>query len=339
MAIKRGVSFYSWQQEQFFGRMNWKDMVRELTQVLKADGVEIINQQTIPHYPFPTDEFVYDWHNELARWGAKAITMDIYLDTMRFRDHVMNYAEAAELLKLDLQLAKKLGFKNVRCLSAVPLEVIALALPTAEKLDVRIGKEIHSPNPADGKLVNDIVDFVEKTGTKHVGLVPDMGIFMDKPPRSAMLFNVRRGAHEEAMKIADECAPFKNAQEIYEERLKKEIPDWNQEDIEMGFQLHMLSHTDAKLMEGLAPYIVSIHGKFYEMTEIPGMPGQYEDLAFPYAEAFEYLTKGGYDGYINSEYEGQRNQQDRGMEFLANEVEEVRRHHEMMARLIAQCEK
>ena len=42
MAIKRGVSFYSWQQEQFFGRMNWKDMVRELTQVLKADGVEIV---------------------------------------------------------------------------------------------------------------------------------------------------------------------------------------------------------------------------------------------------------------------------------------------------------
>ena len=140
------------------------------------------------------------------------------------------------------------------------------------------------------------------------------------------------------MKIADECAPFKNAQEIYEERVKKEIADWNQEDIEMGFQLHMLSHTDAKLMEGLAPYIVSIHGKFYEMTEIPGMPGQYEDLAFPYAEAFEYLTKGGYDGYINSEYEGQRNQQDRGMEFLANEVEEVRRHHEMMARLSGEGE-
>ena len=26
MAIKRGVSFYSYQQAQFFGEMDWKDM-------------------------------------------------------------------------------------------------------------------------------------------------------------------------------------------------------------------------------------------------------------------------------------------------------------------------
>jgi hypothetical protein len=48
------------------------------------------------------------------------------------------------------------------------------------------------------------------------------------------------------------------------------------------------------------------------------------------------LKKGGFEGYINSEYEGQRYQQDRGMEYLADEVEEVRRHHEMLARLIGE---
>ena len=336
MAIKRGVSLYSYQQEQFFGRMNWKDMVREVTQVLKADGIEIINQSTIPHYPFPTEEFIADWNNELARWGAKAITMDVYLDTMRFRDHVMNYAEAAELLKMDLRIAKEMGFRNVRCLSAVPLEVIELALPAAEKLDVRIGKEIHSPNPVDGKLVNDIVNFVDKTGTKHVGLVPDMGIFMKKPPMSALKFCVRSGAHEEAITIANECADLPDSSNVFIERVKSEIPDWNEHDMEMSMHLHMLSHTDASKLVDLVPYIVSIHGKFYEMTEIPGKPGQYEDLAFEYEEPIKYLKLGGYEGYINSEYEGQRNQQDRGIEFLANEVEEVRRQHEMLARLIGE---
>lgn len=40
--------------------------------------------------------------------------------------------------------------------------------------------------------------------------------------------------------------------------------------------------------------------------------------------------------YINSKYEGQRDQQDRGVEFLPNEVEQVRRHHEMLSRLIGE---
>jgi hypothetical protein len=336
MSIKRGVSFYSWQQEQFFGRMNWKDMIRETREQLHTDGVEIINQQTIKRYPFPTDEFIYDWNNEMARYNMTAVTMDVYLDTMRFRNHVMNYAEAAELLKMDIVLAKKMGFRNVRCLSAVPLDVIKLALNTAEKYDVRIGKEIHSPNPADGQLVNEIVDFVQKSGTKHVGLVPDMGIFMKKPPMSALAFGVRSGAHERSVEIALECANVKNSSEEYIKRVKEEVPEWNDQDMEMSMHLHMLSHTDASLLEGLVPYIISIHGKFYEMTEIPGKPGNYEDIAFEYSEPINYLKKGGYEGYINSEYEGQRNQQDRGMEFLANEVEEVRRQHEMLARLIGE---
>ena len=86
----------------------------------------------------------------------------------------------------------------------------------------------------------------------------------------------------------------------------------------------------------LIPYIVSIHGKFYEMTEIEGKPGQYEDKSINYADTIAALKKGGFEGYINSEYEGQRYQQDRGMEYLADEVEEVRRHHEMLARLIGE---
>lgn len=82
------------------------------------------------------------------------------------------------------------------------------------------------------------------------------------------------------------------------------------------------------------PYIISIHGKFYKITEIPGKPGCYEDLASDYETPIKYLKENGFDGYINSEYKGQRDQQDRGIEFLADEVEQVRRHHEMLSRLI-----
>ena len=95
----------------------------------------------------------------------------------------------------------------------------------------------------------------------------------------------------------------------------------------------MFSTVEPEEIEAIVPYIVSIHGKFYQMTEIPGHPGQYEDLAVNYRDPIHYLKKGGFEGYINSEYEGQRDQQDRGMEYLADEVTEVRRQHEMLARI------
>ena len=47
MAIKRGVSLYSYQQAQFFGKMNWKDQIVEVHDHLKTDGIEIIDEATI----------------------------------------------------------------------------------------------------------------------------------------------------------------------------------------------------------------------------------------------------------------------------------------------------
>ena len=42
----------------------------------------------------------------------------------------------------------------------------------------------------------------------------------------------------------------------------------------------------------------------------------------------------GYDGYINTEYEGQRRFQDRGVEDLISEVDQVRKHQAMLKRLL-----
>ena len=355
MAIKRGVSFYSYQQEQFFGKMFWKDMIKEVRENLKTDGVEIIDESTIPGYPFPSDQFIYDWNNEMARYGMKAVTMDVYLDVYQFRDHVMTYPEAAERLKNDLKIAARMGFENIRCLNAVPVEVIEMALPTAEKVNVRIGREIHAPssikyNPGGtedyrSRAVRDIVELAAKTKSKHVGLVPDMGIFkhstsrvvfdyqmrnMDKDISAYILENMGKVPNEE---IIETCKSRFNLQEPDDAR------DWR---AAMRYPLAMIRRMLSKENQmtaqpdelmAIVPLIFSIHGKFDEMTEIPGQKGQYHDAAYDYENPIKYLLMAGWDGYMNSEYEGQRHQQDRGMKYLPDSVLEVRRHHEMMARL------
>lgn len=348
MAIKRGVSLYSYQQAQFFKQLDWKGQVREVREGLHTDGIEIINEALIPHYPFPSEEFIYDWRSYLARYDMKAVTMDVYLDVHQFRDHVMTHREAAEHLKNDIVLAAKMGFQNVRALILCPADVIEMALPTAEKYNVKIGKEIHAPWPikpgtvakakkgmaasVDSRAVEEIIDLAQRTGSKHVGLVPDFGIFQDRPSEVAIAYIRRHAAIQEAVDFVLENSRNYSHDEmltVIEEKYPGHgIPT---PDIERLY-LHESSAKPEDLKD-IIPYIVSIHGKFYNMTEIPGEPGHYQDLCIDYTKPMKVLLENGFNGYIDSEYEGQRDQQDRGIEDLPDEVEQVRRHHEMLKRL------
>lgn len=351
MAIKRGVSLYSYQQAQFFKQLDWKQMVREVHDNLHTDGIEIIDEAIIRDYPFPSEEFIFDWNNYIARYDMNAVTMDIYLDVHQFRDHIMNHREAAERLKNDIRIAARLGFKNVRSLCLVPIDVIEMALDTAEKYDVRIGKEIHAPLPIkpgsrkqptkgmasalDFRMSEQIIELADRTGSKHVGLVPDFGIFQHSPSRVAIDYVKRHAAIPEAVDFILENSRNYDLDEI-QDVLEETYPGHG---IDSGnierMSLHKSSASPEDLID-IIPYIVSIHGKFYDMTEVPGQPGCYEDVAIDYENPIRILKEHGYNGYINSEYEGQRDQQDRGIEDLADEVEQVRRHHEMLTRLLAQ---
>lgn len=350
MGIKRGVSFYSYQQAQFFKQMNWKDMVREVRTHLGTDGVEIIDEATIPHYPFPPEEFIYDWNSYLARYNMKAVTKDIYLDVHQFRDHVMNHAEAAERLKYDIKLAAAMGFQNVRCLVCVPIDVIEAALPTAEKYNVRIGKEIHAPFPIkfnpkkefskggmgeviDSRMTDEIIDLAQRTGSKHVGLVPDFGIFQDRPSQVSIDYAKRHTNTPEAIDFVVENSSLYEDTDDLVKVMHEKYPNTDVPDFMVSILAVHEAVATAEDLRSIVPYIVSMHGKFYQMTEIPGKPGQYEEKSINYADPIRVLNEEGFQGYIDSEYEGQRSQQDRGEAFLPNEVEEVRRHHEMLQRL------
>lgn len=346
MAIKRGVSLYSYQQEQFFKRMNIRDMVKEVHDNLKTDGIEIICDAMVKSYPKPPQTFYDEWNDLMAEFEMKAVTMDIYMDVLQFRDHVMDHREVADRLVQDLHIAKKMGFENVRCLCCVPIDSIEMALPVAEELGIKIGKEIHAPFnlrsdiPMYGMMQNpymveEVLELADRKNSKYVGLVPDMGIFQTTLNKPKIDYMIRTGSNPDVLNLVLEAVHqgIKNPA-VAREYIKERMPGASEKELKDAGCVAMFSTVEPEEIEAIVPYIVSIHGKFYQMTEIPGHPGQYEDLAVNYRDPIHYLKKGGFEGYINSEYEGQRDQQDRGMEYLADEVTEVRRQHEMLARLI-----
>ena len=374
--IKRGVSLYSYQQTQFFKQLDLEGQIKEIgTHLYGADGVELLDEMSL-HYPEPPEEFFKQWFGWMEKYGTTPVTMDVFCDVLQFRDHVMSYSECADRLKHDIRLAKKMGFKNVRTLATTEIEILTEALPVAEECDVRIAKEIHAPIPLNGKYVNEIVEYCQKTGTKHLGIVPDWGIFAFRPSEVTMDWYVRQGAKRESCDLcvqlcmdnytgksheltdidlslysagniesmfhrylkhndapADLIPAFKKMQKL----IVDNVPNYSDIDFEVMGQALLLSHTKAEDLRSLMPYVVSIHGKFYNMSKIPGKSGQYQDIAVDYVTPIKMLKEYGYDGYINSEYEGQRRFQDRGFEDLADEVEQVRRHQEMLRRLIEEA--
>ena len=58
----------------------------------------------------------------------------------------------------------------------------------------------------------------------------------------------------------------------------------------------------------------------------------YTEYSIPYKEVIDVLKKGGFNGYIATEYEGNRHIQDI---YEVDSVEQVRRHQVMLERMIA----
>ncbi|MBQ7437039.1 MAG: hypothetical protein IJV30_06920 [Oscillospiraceae bacterium] len=372
--IKRGVSLYSYQQAQFFKQLDLEGQIREVgTNLFGADGIELLDEQALRKYPHPDPEFFDAWYSWMDKYHTTPVTMDVFGDVLQFRDHVQSYHENAERLMSDIRLAKKMGFKNVRTLATCPVEVMILALPVAEECDIRLGKEIHAPIPLNGQYVNEIVDYVQKTGTRHLGIVPDWGIFAFRPSEVTLDWYMRHGAKEETcrlvaelcmenhtgkgnalkdidlskytagnvessffryLKTHDTTDDLRPAFDLMISLVKDNVKDYTEIDFEVMAQALLLSRAKAEDLRELMPYIVSIHGKFYNMSEIPSRPGQYQDISMDYEGPIRFLKEIGYEGYINSEYEGQRRFQDRTEEYLISEVDQVRKHQEMLKRLL-----
>ncbi|MEU4896420.1 hypothetical protein AB0B12_27435 [Streptomyces sp. NPDC044780] len=371
--IRRGVSLYSYQQSQFFKELMLEDQIREVGQNLGgADGIELIDEMSL-RYPDPGEDFRRQWFAWMDTYGTRPVAMDVGMDVLQFRDHVMTHEECADRLRHDIRLAKSLGFTGVRVLSVVPVDILLMALPVAESLDIRLGKEIHQPMNLEGREVGDILDIVERTGTHHLGIVPDLGIFQFRPSEVLLAWLERRGAQPTASRasvdlallIREGDAPFDitalaqhtagNLRSDFNRFLStgecetafaevfhsvrrfadNRVQDPQDIDYRTVAEALMLSRTSADTLREIAPHVTHVHGKFNNMSEIPGRAGQYQDIAIDYDAAIGALKAGGFDGYINSEYEGQRYFQDRGREDLMDEVDQVRRHQEMLRRLLA----
>jgi sugar phosphate isomerase/epimerase len=188
-----GVSLYSFMTD--YGTV--LDLETALAGIadIGATGVEILGEGHVANYPEPPTAWIDEWFRLLEKYALEPTNYGSWIDTRLHSSGAsargMSVAEGAATLQRDLRLAKRLGFRFVRPKIGVvsgdlipdPIwtESVERSLDLAAELDVVICPEIHSPTPIKHEVVDDYIDLIHRTGTKHFGLLLDTGIFQDRP--------------------------------------------------------------------------------------------------------------------------------------------------------------
>lgn len=324
--IKRGVSLYSFQHETFLGRMRLEDCIRTCAE-LGAYGIEVVGEQTFTGWPengMPERE-VEQWHALMKKFGTVPVCHDFMLDYKRYKHKAMPFSEQVDSVKNDLILASRLEMKFVRSLVSVDPDVLVAAAPYAEELGLKILLEVHAPLHFDHPWILRHAEAYEKSGSKALGFLPDMGMFLERYPRIWTERFIRKGCPQAAADFIEKS---------YEDR---RLSEYVIQDVEAkwgaGPQLAMaetLRHNAAfnpRRMLEFMPRIHNVHAKFYEMTE------ELQEWSIPYDKVIAVLQEGGYEGYLCSEYEGNRWIEDA---FPVDSVEQVRRQHQMFCNLLGE---
>lgn len=187
--FRYGVSLYSFMTD--YGTvMDLETALRAVADV-GATGVEILGEGHVHNYPEPSTSWIDAWFALLEKYSLEATNYGSWIDTRLHPGRALTAVEGAATLQRDLRLASRLGFSFVRPKIGVvssdlvpdPIwtESVERSLDLAAELDVVICPEIHSPTPIHHPVVDDYIGLIERTGTKHFGLLIDTGIFQDRP--------------------------------------------------------------------------------------------------------------------------------------------------------------
>jgi sugar phosphate isomerase/epimerase len=353
--IMLGVSLYSYQHALYTGEMTLEDCLAELNSI-GAQGLQIIDEITIPNFPNPPEPWVNQWFQLCDKYNLVPTNMNSFVDVYwGWRHKPMDLQEQIDVLTTRLKLAKRLGFTVVRPTSGPVSEPVGQLferiVPIAEDLNVKVAPELHAPIPLqpDSAFLGRILETIHKTGTKHLGFTLDMGdlpipFSKEKAISSGELTgNIAsyiedakaKGAALEDVQAKVKTMNPKQGDLIHVYRVYGIRPTPGTLGLPQGMTNTLLMMTVTvrnapKDVFPLIPYIYNVHGKFYMMTE--GLV----ETTLNYEDTFKVLVEGGYDGSIDSEYEGQRHMQNQWCEPI-NEVEQVRRHHLMMRKLLGRA--
>lgn len=333
LSIKRGVTLYSFQEEYFHRRMTLEDILAACSK-LDIRGIEIIGDQMIPKYPDISEDFLKSWHGWMDQYELKPVCLDMFLDWNKYKGRVMTDDERVESIARDIVNANQLGCTLIRVIHDVEPVLLERLAPTAEKYNVTLALEVHAPSDLDSPLEQRLIEMFEKVQSPNLGFTIDLGIYCKRLPRVVSDRYLREGMAPNIVQFLVDAynsgtLPHADDEGKGKESLAEMVAKrgGREKDIYLAYMgTHMIYSNPRRLLDYMK-HIKHFHGKFYEM--LPNCT----EYSIPYNEIIPVIQEGGFEGYISSEYEGNRWINDA---FEVDSVEQLRRHHEMLKQLLGE---
>lgn len=322
--IKRGVSLYSYQEEYFLRRLSLEDCIR-VSAEMGALGVETIAEQMMPGFPRLSEDFYRQWDEWVREYAIVPTAHDMFAELKLYPDRERPTEELVADLRRDIDHTARLGAGVIRILAATPPEVVERAAPYAAQHGIRLLTELHAPRRFDSEWFEAHLEVAERIGPDVVGFVPDLGIFVVRLPRVLTERALRDGADPDFVRRVIDV--YDSGEDTSGLPAEAERLNLGPVDVDLAVSATRYIHEDPRRLLDYMPYIHHVHAKFYEMTD------DGEEYSIPYPSIVEVLREGGFNGYLSSEYEGNRHIQDA---HPVDSVDQVKRHQSMLARLIGE---
>lgn len=289
-----GITLHSFTQEYCSFQWSFDDMMQKAAQL--GGGVEIVGPSHHRGFPEVTAEFERTFKSAVERYGLTPTAYGSYADPFMLPDRNLTPDEIFAYTVPQLKGAAKLGFPVVRLqyFAAVAAERL---LPYAEKLNLKLGYELHAPLMIEAPLTQELLAQIARLGSDRLGLIPDMSIFA----RSVSQHHIDR-----ARQAGVPEALIQKALELWGERtyteeqavaiLRTAGADKKAESV-LGSFWGTCGFSEPSALAAIKDQLVHFHGKFYNIVD-----GEEPDLR--YEEVVRTLLDIGYPGWMSTEYEG-----------------------------------
>lgn len=300
--IKLGATLFCYGTEYARGQYDFEECVKQAAEA-GAEGYEIVATQMIPSYPNVSEEFLGQVEDLRNKYGIGPVGYGANNDKGMMVDRNLTDDEMLADTIIDLKSANKLGCKVMRSQYMLSPEAFERLAPYAELFDVKVGIEIHNLETPCSPTMRKYLDVIKKTGSKHLGFVPDFGCFSVAPNKPQWIKALKAGVKEEHLQMA---ASMRYAGVDIEEARQKLMEAGADPAINEALQ-GMYGFVQFKPKEALPglleefteilPYCFEMHGKFHYLSEDCVEP------SIPYEELLPFIKKSDFDGYLICEYE------------------------------------
>lgn len=296
--IKFGLTLYCFTPEYAKGILDLEGIIRAARE-MGYTGYEIVATQMCPDYPYVSDRFLGELEAMNRHYGMEAVSYAANMDRGLRSDRNLTDAEMLERAITDIKSANKMGCHVMREQYLCGPSVLEKLVPYAEAYDVRVGIEIHNPEYPTSPYMLEYLEAIEKSGSNHIGFIPDFGCFATKPNKPNWDSALRNGAPQELLELAAKLrydeVPIHEAREIMISRGANAAVMGAFQGM-YGF-VTFYNEPDLEGLKRIMPYCVEMHGKFHYIHE------DLHEHSIPYERILPIIEASDFNGYIMSEYE------------------------------------